>query len=187
MWLLNLQFPASPQSVNSSTNVIDRSGGAHGSERSVVPRLDTVSSSSSGETTEGGTVIVGGNSLNMNNVVVAVTNSIHKAVQTELTGVRLAENEAQATADVEMRDSRIEELNRSSDDLRQQLTTQQRCIEQQKAHINKCIDVVKKLLIEKSTIERKEARQRCMQNRLKLGQVRPLSQLYRVLPNSCLF
>lgn len=32
------------------------------------------------------------------------------------------------------------------------------------------MQVIKKLLIEKSTIERKESRQRCMQNRLKLGQ-----------------
>lgn len=43
-------------------------------------------------------------------------------------------------------------------------------IDQHKSHINKCIDVVKKLLNEKSTIEKKEARQRCMQNRLRLGQ-----------------
>lgn len=43
-------------------------------------------------------------------------------------------------------------------------------IEQHKSHINKCIDVVKKLLKEKSNIEKKEARQRCMQNRLRLGQ-----------------
>lgn len=43
-------------------------------------------------------------------------------------------------------------------------------IEQHKSHINKCIEVVKKLLNEKSTIEKKEARQRCMQNRLRLGQ-----------------
>ena len=43
-------------------------------------------------------------------------------------------------------------------------------IDEQKSHINKCIEVVKKLLNEKSTIEKKEARQRCMQNRLRLGQ-----------------
>ena len=39
-----------------------------------------------------------------------------------------------------------------------------------KSHINKCIDVVKKLLKQKSNIEKKEARQKCMQNRLRLGQ-----------------
>lgn len=43
-------------------------------------------------------------------------------------------------------------------------------VDQQKASIQKCIDVVKRLLIEKSTIEKKEARAKCMQNRLRLGQ-----------------
>lgn len=43
-------------------------------------------------------------------------------------------------------------------------------LDQHKQHITKCIDVVKKLLKEKSNIEKKEARQRCMQNRLRLGQ-----------------
>jgi tousled-like kinase len=96
--------------------------------------------------------------------------SISKAVQTDLTSVRLAENEAQATADVETRNTKIEDLNRSSEELRHQVASHQRLVEQQKSHITKCIEVIKKLLIEKSTIERKEARQRCMQNRLKLGQ-----------------
>jgi len=95
---------------------------------------------------------------------------ISKSVQTDLTGVRLAESEAQATADVESRNTKIEDLNRSSEELRHQVASHQRLVDQQKAHINKCIEVIKKLLIEKSTIERKEARQRCMQNRLKLGQ-----------------
>ncbi|RZF47045.1 hypothetical protein LSTR_LSTR012303 [Laodelphax striatellus] len=59
---------------------------------------------------------------------------------------------------------------KTTDELRHQLSTQQKVIEQHKRDINKCIDVVKKLLIEKSNIEKKEARQRCMQNRLRLGQ-----------------
>lgn len=50
------------------------------------------------------------------------------------------------------------------------MANQQKMIEQHKSHINKCIDVVKKLLKEKSNIEKKEARQKCMQNRLRLGQ-----------------
>lgn len=58
----------------------------------------------------------------------------------------------------------------ANEELKLQISAQQKTIEQQKSHINKCIDVVKKLLIEKSTIEKKEARQRCMQNRLRLGQ-----------------
>lgn len=57
-----------------------------------------------------------------------------------------------------------------ADELRHQLQAQQKAMDQHKSHINKCIDVVKKLLKEKSNIEKKEARQRCMQNRLRLGQ-----------------
>nr|XP_034171816.1 serine/threonine-protein kinase tousled-like 1 isoform X10 [Osmia lignaria] len=58
----------------------------------------------------------------------------------------------------------------TTDELRHQMANQQKVIEQHKSHINKCIDVVKKLLKEKSNIEKKEARQKCMQNRLRLGQ-----------------
>lgn len=57
-----------------------------------------------------------------------------------------------------------------ADELRHQLAVQQKVIEQNKSHHSKCIDVVKKLLKEKSSIEKKEARQKCMQNRLRLGQ-----------------
>lgn len=58
----------------------------------------------------------------------------------------------------------------SNDELRHQLGTSQKTIEQHKSHIDKCIEVVKKLLKEKSSIEKKEARHKCMQNRLRLGQ-----------------
>ena len=58
----------------------------------------------------------------------------------------------------------------TNEELRLQLAASQKVIDSHKAHINKCIDVVKKLLKEKSNIEKKEARQRCMQNRLRLGQ-----------------
>ncbi|XP_008548741.1 serine/threonine-protein kinase tousled-like 2 isoform X3 [Microplitis mediator] len=58
----------------------------------------------------------------------------------------------------------------TTEELRHQMATQQKMLEQHKSHINKCIDVVKKLLKEKSNIEKKEARQKCMQNRLRLGQ-----------------
>lgn len=61
-------------------------------------------------------------------------------------------------------------LLQTTDELRHQIANQQKVIEQHKSHINKCIDVVKKLLKEKSNIEKKEARQKCMQNRLRLGQ-----------------
>lgn len=58
----------------------------------------------------------------------------------------------------------------TTDELKLQVSNQAKMIEQHKSHINKCIDVVKKLLKEKSNIEKKEARQKCMQNRLRLGQ-----------------
>ena len=72
--------------------------------------------------------------------------------------------------ELELKENRIEELQRSNDELTRQLATQQKVVDQQKASIQKCIDVVKRLLIEKSTIEKKEARAKCMQNRLRLGQ-----------------
>ncbi|CAG4911204.1 unnamed protein product [Colias eurytheme] len=93
-----------------------------------------------------------------------------KQVQTELTCQRIQELETQASSDLELRNNRIEELTRSNEELKHQVQAQSKAIDQHKSHINKCIDVVKKLLNEKSTIEKKEARQRCMQNRLRLGQ-----------------
>ncbi|XP_070162148.1 serine/threonine-protein kinase tousled-like 2 isoform X2 [Polyergus mexicanus] len=95
---------------------------------------------------------------------------VSKQVQTELTCQRIQEFESQASSDLELRNNKIDELNRTTDELRHQMANQQKLIEQHKSHINKCIDVVKKLLKEKSNIEKKEARQKCMQNRLRLGQ-----------------
>ncbi|KAK9501708.1 hypothetical protein O3M35_012384 [Rhynocoris fuscipes] len=94
----------------------------------------------------------------------------NKQVQTELTCQRIQEFESQASSDLEIRNNKIDELNRTAEELRHQLAAQAKAMEQHKAHTNKCIDVVKKLLKEKSNIEKKEARQRCMQNRLRLGQ-----------------
>jgi len=50
------------------------------------------------------------------------------------------------------------------------VTKVQKDLENHKSTISKCINVVKDLLIEKSNIERKEARSKVMQNRLRLGQ-----------------
>ncbi|KAL1137881.1 hypothetical protein AAG570_009577, partial [Ranatra chinensis] len=93
-----------------------------------------------------------------------------KQVQTDLTCQNIQDFQNQASSDLEMRNNKIDELNRSMEELRHQLAAQTKAVEQHKAHTNKCIDVVKKLLKEKSNIEKKEARQRCMQNRLRLGQ-----------------
>ena len=78
--------------------------------------------------------------------------------------------DCKSNSDLEQKDNRIDELLRSNEELSAKLAAQQKVVEQQKASIQKCIDVVKRLLIEKSTIEKKEARAKCMQNRLRLGQ-----------------
>ncbi|KAK6618353.1 hypothetical protein RUM44_002805 [Polyplax serrata] len=78
-------------------------------------------------------------------------------------------NEFENASELELR-NKLNEHVRSNEELRHQLATSQKTIEQHKSHIDKCIEVVKKLLKEKSNIEKKEARQKCMQNRLRLGQ-----------------
>ena len=57
-----------------------------------------------------------------------------------------------------------------NEELTRQLSKTQKEVDDQKSTIQKCLTVAKELLIEKSTIERKEARAKCMQNRLRLGQ-----------------
>lgn len=86
--------------------------------------------------------------------------------QTDLTLADIVERDS----DYESSRTRVDELSRLSDEQKCQISAHQKVIEQHKSHINKCIDVVKKLLKQKSNIEKKEARQKCMQNRLRLGQ-----------------
>lgn len=88
------------------------------------------------------------------------------STQTDLSYLEIQERDT----DLELSKTKVDELNRLSDEQKLQLTAHQKVIDQHKNHINKCIDVVKKLLKEKSNIEKKEARQKCMQNRLRLGQ-----------------
>lgn len=96
---------------------------------------------------------------------------VHRAVQTDLTVQRIRELESKSASDLELRDNKIDELQRGSEELRRQIQAQQKLIEQHKDNVQKCIDVVKKLLIDKvSIMEKKQARQKCMQNRLRLGQ-----------------
>ena len=58
----------------------------------------------------------------------------------------------------------------TNEELRRQLAAQQKLTEQNKSNLDRCVEMVKKLLIEKSKIEKKECRAKCMQNRLRLGQ-----------------
>ncbi|XP_076061798.1 tousled-like kinase isoform X3 [Oratosquilla oratoria] len=94
----------------------------------------------------------------------------HRGTQTDLTLKQLEELQSRASSDMEAKNSRIDNLQCTNEELSRQLQSQNKLLEQKQLHINKCIDVVKKLLIEKSNIEKKEARQKCMQNRLRLGQ-----------------
>lgn len=91
---------------------------------------------------------------------------VSTGTQTDLSQVDIQERDS----DFELSKTKVDELSRLSDEQKIQITAHQKMIDQHKNHINKCIDVVKKLLKEKSNIEKKEARQKCMQNRLRLGQ-----------------
>ena len=91
----------------------------------------------------------------------AVTSA--KAVQTDLTRGQVDEMETRSSAEIEMHSAKIDELTR-------RLNTGQKTMDSQKDTISRCLTVVKELLVEKSSIERKEARTKCMSNRLRLGQ-----------------
>ncbi|XP_076472036.1 serine/threonine-protein kinase tousled-like 2 [Babylonia areolata] len=97
---------------------------------------------------------------------------IHKPVQTELTMTNLEAmvKQSKNSSDLEQKDSRIDELIRQNDELRRQCTAQQKLLEKHKENLQKCLEVNKSLLIEKSTMEKKTTRQKCMENRLRLGQ-----------------
>lgn len=76
----------------------------------------------------------------------------------------------QQISDLQSKNTQIEDLQRTNEELMRKLSSQQKIIEQQSSQIAKCTEVIKNLLREKSDIEKKEARQKCMQNRLRLGQ-----------------
>merc|ERR1712038_891750 len=89
-----------------------------------------------------------------------------KNCQTDLTIEQMKTKSAESDA----KDNRIDELSRMNDELSRHLTTRNKELDEKKGTISKCLNVVKDLLIEKSNIERKDARAKCMQNRLRLGQ-----------------
>ncbi len=78
--------------------------------------------------------------------------------------------ESRSAAEMESKENRIDDLQRINEEMTRQLTKSQKEIDSQKSTVAKCLNVIKELLIEKSTIERKEARSKVMQNRLRLGQ-----------------
>ncbi|KAL5006577.1 hypothetical protein ScPMuIL_015383 [Solemya velum] len=91
-------------------------------------------------------------------------------MQTDMTIVNVNALESKSSSDMEQKDSRIEELVRQNDELRRQLTAQQKLIEKHKENLQKCLGVNKSLLMEKSLLVKKTTRQKSMENRLRLGQ-----------------
>ena len=96
----------------------------------------------------------------------AISSKPYKSIQTDLTMAELTKK----AADLDSRDNRIDELTRNNDEMSRLLNSKNKDLESSKNTITKCLTVVKELLIEKSRIERKDARAKCMQNRLRLGQ-----------------
>ncbi|CAF1421966.1 unnamed protein product, partial [Didymodactylos carnosus] len=98
----------------------------------------------------------------------SLSSATTKQVQTDIMALNVST--VLTPGDIEAKNSQIQTLSRDKDELRRQLRDIQRDLEKQSNVLQKCLAVNKKLLIEKSTLERKQARQKCMENRLRLGQ-----------------
>lgn len=107
--------------------------------------------------------------LNSNSAYASKT-MLSISTQTDLTMSKLSNQDEHYAAELESRDAKIEEMTRSMEELRRQLKAYREESDKQGDRLNKCIEVTKQLLIEKSLMEKKAARQKCMQNRLRLGQ-----------------
>ncbi|XP_028286358.1 serine/threonine-protein kinase tousled-like 2 [Parambassis ranga] len=93
----------------------------------------------------------------------------HKAIQSELTLLKLIALEKNKNSDLEKKEGRIDDLLRANCDLRRQVEEQQKMLERYKERLNKCVTMSKKLLIEKSKQEKMACRDKSMQDRLRLG------------------
>ncbi|XP_041365414.1 serine/threonine-protein kinase tousled-like 2 isoform X2 [Gigantopelta aegis] len=93
-----------------------------------------------------------------------------KYTQTDMTQSHILALKSQSANDLEQKDTRIDDLVRQNDELRRQLTAQQKLLEKHKENLQKCLEVNKSLLIEKSKLEKRTTRQKCLENRLRLGQ-----------------
>jgi len=65
-------------------------------------------------------------------IIVFTVTMISKQIRTELACQTIQEFETQASSDLEPRNNKIDELNRTTDVMRNQLTAQQKVIEQHK-------------------------------------------------------
>ncbi|XP_076008001.1 serine/threonine-protein kinase tousled-like 2 [Genypterus blacodes] len=109
-------------------------------------------------------------SSSSSSVKMAPTHSCsHKAIQSDLTLVKLRALENGKNSDLEKKEGRIDDLLRANCDLRRQVDEQQKILERYKERLNKCVTMSKKLLIEKSKQEKMACRDKSMQDRLRLG------------------
>uniref|UniRef100_A0AAY4CA79 Protein kinase domain-containing protein n=1 Tax=Denticeps clupeoides TaxID=299321 RepID=A0AAY4CA79_9TELE len=92
-----------------------------------------------------------------------------RCVQTDLTALKLAALESNKDLDLEKKEGRIDDLLRANCDLRRPRDDQQKLLEKYKERLKKCITMSKKLLVEKSTQEKKACREKSMRDRLRLG------------------
>ncbi|CAG0882924.1 unnamed protein product [Cyprideis torosa] len=100
----------------------------------------------------------------------APTPSVSEEVQTDLTMTALEEAECRHSSSLEEFQGEIDSLKSSRSEMESQLKASSEKIEEYRSQIYRSQDVIKSLLIEKSQTEKREARQKCMQNRLRLGQ-----------------
>ncbi|VDN44109.1 unnamed protein product [Gongylonema pulchrum] len=68
--------------------------------------------------------------------------------------------------EVSKKDGIIEDLRRTIEELKKQMIKQDRCMDA-------CKETIRKLLIQQSTMERKQAKAKCMENCLRIGQFKP--------------
>ncbi|KAM7427763.1 Serine/threonine-protein kinase tousled-like 2 [Porites harrisoni] len=104
---------------------------------------------------------------------------VHESTQTILTTESLREMEAflsTGVASSQQKESKIEELKGLVEDYKTQVEAQQKAVAKAKESLEKCLAINKKLLITSSTLEKKAGRERCMKNRLRLGQFVPVRQ-----------
>ncbi|XP_030611265.1 serine/threonine-protein kinase tousled-like 2 [Archocentrus centrarchus] len=93
----------------------------------------------------------------------------HKAIQSDLTLLKLTALEKIKNSDLEKKEGRIDDLLRANCDLRRQVDEQQKMLERYKERLNKCVTMSKKLLIERSRQEKMACRDKSIQDRLRLG------------------
>lgn len=91
---------------------------------------------------------------------------VHKSAQTEMTNSEMVDS----ASHIQTQTNRIDELLKEKEEMSKEMTQMRKDLDKQIGSFKKCLSVNKKLLMEKSTLEKKQARQKCMENRLRLGQ-----------------